>query len=66
MRFEDLDPLLMLVADDETEAVTIADPDLDWLHHAYDGGADVIGRSPTHREQLRERHHDWLPLGSAS
>jgi hypothetical protein len=41
MRFEDLDPLLMLAADNETAAVTIADPDLDWLYHPYDGGADA-------------------------
>ncbi|TQS31246.1 hypothetical protein FLW16_00640 [Microbispora sp. KK1-11] len=41
-------------------------PDLRWLYHPYDGGADVIAPTRTERDALKERHRDWLsahPLG---
>ena len=52
--------VLRRVADDEMAGVTIAPPDLRWLYHPYDGGADVIAPSPTERDALRDRHADWL------
>lgn len=57
----ELDPLLRLVADEETTGVIIAAPDLAWLYHPYDGGADVIARYKGERDRLARRHSDWLP-----
>ncbi|HST81786.1 MAG TPA: hypothetical protein VLL08_08645 [Kineosporiaceae bacterium] len=57
--------LLRIVADDVTEGVIITDPDLTWLYHPYDGGADVIAATPADRDRLRARHSDWLPSHSA-
>ena len=54
------DELLLLVADDRTADVIVADSDLSWLYHPYDGGADVIAASAVERDGLRERHGDWL------
>src|SRR5690606_34077424 len=64
-----LDGVLRLVVDDQISNVTIADPDLRWLYHPYDGGMDVILPSPTERDTLRDRHSDWLsahPRGSVT
>jgi hypothetical protein len=55
-----LDALLGLVMDDRAGGVIIAPPDLTWLYHPYDGGADVIARSPEERVRLRETFRDWL------
>lgn len=57
----ELDLLLRLVADDETRGVIIAPPDLAWLYHPYDGGADVITRYKGERDALAARHTGWLP-----
>jgi hypothetical protein len=38
----------------------LAPPDLTWLYHPYDGGADVIAPTPAQRDALRDRHTDWL------
>lgn len=55
-----LDRLLRHVADDVIANVVIADVDLGWLYHPYDGGMDVILSSPDVRDALRDRHRDWL------
>ena len=55
-----LDPLLRQVADDVTANVLVADPDLRWLYHPYDGGMDVVLSSPAERDAVKERHRDWL------
>jgi hypothetical protein len=52
--------LLRLVADYATGGVIITTAEMGWLHHPYDGGADVIAVSPGHRDQLRRAHTDWL------
>jgi hypothetical protein len=60
----ELDPLLRLAADDQTTGVIIAPPDLTWLYHPYDGGADVIARHKGERDTLTRRHSDWLPANT--
>ena len=55
-----IDPLLRAVADDQTAGVIIADTGLSRLYHPYDGGADVILATTAERDQLRQRHSDWL------
>lgn len=56
---EEIDTLLLAVADDEGCAV-IGAPDLAWLYCPYDGGADVLLPSSVERLALKERHADWL------
>ncbi len=61
-----VDELLRAVADDEIAGVILGPPDLRWLYHSYDGGADVIAPTRAERDALKERHRDWLsahPLG---
>ncbi|MEV0895751.1 hypothetical protein [Actinoplanes sp. NPDC049802] len=55
-----LDTLLRHVVDEVVANVVIADPDLRWLYHPYDGGMDVILPSATERDALRHRYHEWL------
>src|SRR5690349_115608 len=55
-----LDPLLLQVADDVIANVLVADSDLQWLYHPYDGGMDVMLSSTAKRDALRDRHRDWL------
>ena len=55
-----LDTLLRHVADDVIANVLVADPDLRWLYHPYDGGMDVLLSSTTERDALRDRHLAWL------
>jgi hypothetical protein len=55
-----LDPVLRAVADDILAGVMIASADLSWIYHPYDGGADVLLPTSSRRDQLRERHRDWL------
>lgn len=55
-----LDPLLRQVADDVIANVVLADTDLRWLYHPYDGGMDVMLSSTADRDALRERHRQWL------
>jgi hypothetical protein len=57
---QDLSQLLRLVADDETSGVIITTAAMDWLYHPYDGGADVIAETSSHRDQLRRAHQAWL------
>jgi hypothetical protein len=55
-----VDPFLRAVADDEIAYAIIAPPDLRWLYHPYDGGADVIAPTAHDRDALKDRHPDWL------
>lgn len=64
-RFEagNLDALLRDVADDQA-AVIVADIEMRWLYHPYDGGADVILSSALDRDLMKIRHSDWLSARS--
>ena len=55
-----LDDLLRRVADDEIADVIISPPDLAWLYAPYDGGADLVLSTAALRDDLRERHREWL------
>lgn len=55
-----LDRLLRIVADDRAAGVLILPPDLGWLYHPYDGGADVYPATLDHRAELAAAHADWL------
>ncbi|MCX4960963.1 hypothetical protein OG881_22090 [Streptomyces virginiae] len=55
-----LDPLLRLVADDVSIAVTLAPPDLRWVFRPYPGGVDVFAPSTVERDSLKAAHPDWL------
>jgi hypothetical protein len=44
----------------QTSGVIISDPQLTWLYHPYDDGADVIAANTRDRDDLRERHASWL------
>jgi hypothetical protein len=57
-----LDPFLRAVADAEIAYAIIAPPDLRWLYHPYDGGADVIAPTAHDRDVLKDRHADWLSV----
>lgn len=55
-----LDQLLRTVADDQIAHVIITPPDLAWLYAPYDGGADVLLANAALRDDLRDRHRQWL------
>ncbi|WP_414505237.1 hypothetical protein [Streptomyces sp. NEAU-L66] len=55
-----VDEILREVADDVLSGVLITDTGLQRIHHPYDGGADVILTTPEERDQVRNRHTDWL------
>jgi hypothetical protein len=55
-----LDDLLTSVADAEIGGVIIAPPDLRWLYHPYDGGADVLLPTGALRGRFEHRHREWL------
>ena len=55
-----LDELLRAVADEQLAYVIIAPPDLSWLYAPFDGGADVLLADSGTRDELRDRHRDWL------
>ncbi|CAN5368396.1 hypothetical protein BH09PAT4_BH09PAT4_05500 [soil metagenome] len=55
-----LNELLRSVADDQTAGVIIAPDDLRWLYHPYDGGVDIIVGSEAERNELKDRHQEWL------
>ena len=54
-----LDALLLSAAEDEAHFL-LAEPHLDWLYCPYDGGVDVLLSSTAKRDELRDRHGDWL------
>lgn len=41
-----LDQLLRIVADNQTAGILITDPNVRWLYHPYDSGADIITSTP--------------------
>ena len=55
-----LDPWLRLIADDERFNTLILDADFKHLIAPYDGGVDVIAATREARDQVRQRHRDWL------
>ncbi|UZJ29831.1 DUF3885 domain-containing protein [Streptomyces endophytica] len=55
-----LDSILREVAHDALSGVIITDTGLQHIHHPYDGGADIILTTPEERDELRNRHTDWL------
>ena len=55
-----LDVLLRAVADNQLVNVLLADRELDWLYHPYDGGADIYARNAAQRDWLRAEHAGWL------
>jgi hypothetical protein len=59
MSLSDLRPALLAVAE-ERGSIVIADEAMDWLYYPYDGGADVIARSPEEADALAVRHSEWL------
>lgn len=54
-----LDVLLTAAADGQGHFL-IADAELEWLYHPYDGGADIILPTTAERDALRDRHAGWL------
>ncbi|WP_441350855.1 DUF3885 domain-containing protein [Streptomyces araujoniae] len=40
--------------------VLVTDTQMLRIHHPYDGGADVFLTTPGERDQMRDRHADWL------
>jgi hypothetical protein len=56
---EVLDPLLRRAADD-VDCFLFTNESVDWIYAPYDGGADVIARTPSDRDALRERYAEWL------
>jgi hypothetical protein len=57
---EQLDVLLRAVADEQLVNVILADRELRWLYHPYDGGADIYARDTAQRDWLRGEHPEWL------
>ncbi|WP_326618818.1 hypothetical protein OG863_15860 [Streptomyces decoyicus] len=55
-----IDEILREVAHDALSGVIITDSELQRIHHPYDGGADVILTTPDERDEVRNRHTDWL------
>lgn len=54
-----LDDLLCAIAEGDVAGVIVAPPDLRWLYHPYDGGADVILPTVAERDAMAVRHTDW-------
>lgn len=55
-----LDPVLRAAANWETTGVMFSDGRLTRIYHPYDGGSDVLCTASFERDELRERHADWL------
>ena len=56
----EFDEVLQAAADWQIANVIIAPPDLGWLYHPYDGGADVIAPTTSRRDQLKADFGTWL------
>lgn len=54
-----LDRLIMAVADDKVEGVVVS-LESAVVYAPYDGGADLIYRSPADRQEAHQRYNDWL------
>ncbi|MEU5485043.1 hypothetical protein ACFWAN_42185 [Streptomyces mirabilis] len=57
-----IDELLRDIADDKVAGVLITDTRMQRIHHPYDGGADVFLATSEERDQVRDRHADWLSI----
>jgi len=64
-RSDELRMILVDVANDLIAGVVIMPADLSWLYHPYDGGVDILLTSEQLRNQLREKHKDWLSSESS-
>jgi hypothetical protein len=56
----EFDTLLSAAAEWEVANVIVGPPDLRWLYHPYDGGADVIAPTMEDRDRLRTEFSGWL------
>lgn len=56
----ELDDLFRLVANDETGNIMVIDPLVSMVFHPYDGGADIVLASTKQRDDLKEKHSEWL------
>jgi hypothetical protein len=56
----ELDDVLISAADWQLAWTIVAPPDLHWLYHPYDGGADVIAPSSLERDRLKGKFARWL------
>ena len=57
---KEFDDMLSAAADWEVANVIVGPPDLHWLYHPYDGGADVIAATTQDRDRLRAEFSSWL------
>ncbi|KXO99597.1 hypothetical protein [Tsukamurella pseudospumae] len=57
----ELPRLLRLVADEVVSGVMITVPAATWVHHPYDGGADLILPTTAERDRIAGMFTDWLP-----
>jgi hypothetical protein len=55
-----LDSVLRAAADWQLAWTIIGPPDLRWLYHPYDGGADIIAPSSIVRDHLKDKFAAWL------
>lgn len=56
----ELNSLFRLVANDEAGNIMIINPCKGVVFHPYDGGADIVLASTKQRDQLKEKHNEWL------
>jgi hypothetical protein len=52
--------LLRNTADNKVAGILITDTRMQRIHHPYDGGTDVFPTTSDERDQMRDRHADWL------
>jgi hypothetical protein len=57
---EELNKIFRLVANDEVGNILIISLDNNVVFHPYDGGADIILATKEKRDELRDKHKDWL------
>lgn len=55
-----VDSVLRAAADWQLAWTIIGPPDLRWLYHPYDGGADIIAPSSIVRDHLKDKFAAWL------
>lgn len=53
--------LLTLIADNVIANILFVSVSEECIYHPYDGGADIIMKSPTLRNIMREKYSEWLP-----
>jgi len=58
---DELPRLLRFVADEVVGGVMITVPAATWVHHPYDGGADLILPTTGERDRIAALFADWLP-----